>query len=153
MLLWKLEFDEDFFRIYDSKKLIAGYFDPDYGDIFPKENSEQIIASMVKNHDKISGGIMMVPLVKFQLFDTDLDTSLDNVEKQVNRVNEHLQKWKNFLSDTNRKSHSIRISHTDQDMLTITFPVQFSKPTPLEKTSLMEELHEILEKLKNSELL
>lgn len=152
-MLWKLDFDEDFFRIYDSKKLIAGYFDPDYGDIFPKENSEEIIASMLKNHEKISGGIMMVPLVKFQLFDTDLDTSLDNVETQVNRVNEHLEKWKRFLSDTKFTSHSIRISHTDQDMLTITFPVNFSKPTPLEKNSLMEELFDILEKLKNSGLL
>ena len=152
-LLWKLESDEGYFGIYDSKKLIAGYFDPDYGDIFPKDNSEEIIESMLKNHDKVPGGIVMVPLVKFKLFDTDLDTSLTNVEEQVNRVNAHLQKWKKFLSETNHNSHSIRISHTDQDMLTITFPIQFSKPTPLENTSLMEELFEILEKLKNSELL
>ncbi len=152
-LLWKLESDEGYFRIYDSKKLIAGYFDPDYGDIFSKDNSEEIIESMLKNHDKVPGGIVMVPLVKFKLFDTDLDTSLTNVEEQVTRVNDHLQKWKSFLSKTNHQSHSIRISHTDQDMLTITFPVQFSKPTPLENTSLMEELFEILEKLKNSELL
>ena len=45
-MLWKLESDEDYFRIYDSKKMIAGYFDPDYGDIFPKEKSEEIILSM-----------------------------------------------------------------------------------------------------------
>ena len=152
-LLWKLESDEDFFRIYDSKKLIAGYFDPDYGKIFPKENSEEIIASMLKNHDKISGGVIMVPLVKFRLFDTDLDTSLTNVEDQVTRVNTHLQKWKKFMIDTNHNSHSIRISHTDQDMLTIAFPITFSTPTPLEKKALGEELFGILEKLKNSELL
>ncbi|WP_297442807.1 hypothetical protein [Nitrosopumilus sp.] len=151
--MWKLESDEDFFRIYDSEKLVAGYFDPDYGEIFPKDNTEEIIASMLKNHEKISGGIVMVPLVKFKLFDRELDTSLTNVEEQVKRVNEHLQKWKNFLSSTNRESHSIRISHTDQDMLTITFPVYFSQPTPLEKNSLMEELVDILEKLKNSDLL
>jgi len=147
-LLWKLEFDEGYFRIFDSKKLIAGYFDPDYGDIFTKGNSEEIIASMHKNQDKILGGAIMVPLVKFKLFDTDLNTSLKNVEDQVNRVHEHLQKWKGFLSGMNKESHSIGISHTDQDMLTITFPIQFSKPTPLENTALMEELFEILEKLK-----
>ncbi|HEY5735179.1 MAG TPA: hypothetical protein VIS47_01325 [Nitrosopumilus sp.] len=153
MMLWKLEFDEGFFRIYDSKKLIAGYFDPDYGDVFSKGNSEDIILSMMKNHDKILGGVIMVPLVKFRLFDTDLDTSLTNVEEQVLRVNEHLQKWKNFLSETNLISHSIRISHTDQDMLTISFPLTFSKPTPLEKTSLREELLETLEILQKSGLL
>ena len=152
-LLWKLESDEDFFRIYDSKKLIAGYFDPDYGKIFPKDNSEAIITSMLKNHDKILGGVIMVPLVKFKLFDTDLDTSLTNVEEQVTRVNTHLQKWKKFMMDANYNSHSIRISHTDQDMLTIAFPITFSNPIPLEKNALEEELFDILEKLKNSELL
>ena len=152
-MLWKLESDEDFFRIYDSKKLIAGYFDPDYGDVFTKKNSEEIISSMLKNKDEILGGTIMVPLVKFGLFDTDLDTVLSNVEKQVNRVDTHLQKWKNFLSETNRLVHSIRISHTDQDMLTIAFQVRFSKPTPLEKTSLQEELFTTLDILQKSDLL
>jgi len=151
-MLWKLELDEGYFRIFDSKKLIAGYFDPDYGEIFPKENSEEIILSMLKNHDKILGGVIMVPLVKFGLFDTDLDTSLSEVEKNVNRVSEHLQKWKNFLSQTNRHVHSIRISHTDQDMLTITFKMEFSKPTPLEKTKLMEEIFTTLDLLQKSGL-
>ena len=152
-MLWKLESDEGFFRIYDSKKLVAGYFDPDYGDVFQKENSEEIISSMLKNHDKILGGIMMVPLVKFRLFDTDLDTTLTNVESQVNRVNEHLQKWKIFLSKMNYDWHSVRISHTDQDMLTIAFQIKFSKPTPLEKISLGEELFGTLEILEQSGLL
>ena len=151
--MWKLESEEDFFRIYDSKKMIAGYFDPDYGDIFPKENSEEIISTMLKNHDKILGGVVMVPLVKFGLFDTDLDTNISEVEENVTRVNEHLQKWKNFLSETNRIVHSIRISHTDQDMLTITFQVKFSKPTPLEKTKLGEELFSTLDLLQKSGLL
>ena len=151
-MLWKLELDEGYFRIYDSKKLIAGYFDPDYGEIYPKENSEEIILSMLKNHDKILGGVIMVPLVKFGLFDTDLDTSLSEVEQNVNRVTVHLQKWKNFLSQTNHHVHSIRISHTDQDMLTITFKVKFSKPTPLDKTKLMEEIFPTLDLLQKSGL-
>ena len=151
-MLWKLELDEGYFRIFDSKKLIVGYFDPDYGEIYSKENSEEIILSMLKNHDKIFGGVIMVPLVKFRLFDTDLDTSLSEVEQNVNRVTEHLQKWKNFLSQTDRHVHSIRISHTDQDMLTITFKVKFSKLTPLEKTKLMEEIFPTLDLLQKSGL-
>jgi len=152
-MLWKLESDEDFFRIYDSKKLVAGYFDPDYGDIFPKSNSEEIISSMLKNHDKILGGVIMVPFVKFGLFDTDLDTTLTKVEEQIIRVNEHLQKWKNFLSKTNRQVHSIRISHTDQDMLTIAFQIKFSKPIPLDKKLLCDELFTTLDFLQKSHLL
>ena len=151
-MLWKLELDEGYFRIFDSKKLIVGYFDPDYGEIYPKENSEEIILSMLKNHDKIMGGMIMVPLVKFGLFDTDLDTNLSEVEQNVNRVTKHLQKWQNFLSQTNRHVHSIRISHTDQDMLTITFIVKFSKPTSLEKIQLMEEIFPTLDLLQKSGL-
>ncbi len=152
-MLWKLELDEEFFRIYDSKKMIAGYFDPNYGDIYPKKNSEDIISSMLKNHDKILGGIIMVPLVKFGLFDTDLDTNLSIVEENVIRVTKRLQEWKNFLSQTNRNVHSIRISHTNQDMLTITFQIKFSKPTPLEKIKLLEEIFPTLDLLQKSGLL
>lgn len=152
-MLWKLESDEGYFRIYDSKKLIAGYFDPDYGDVFSKGNSEEIISSMLKNHDEILGGIIMVPLVKFRLFDTDLDTTVTNVEYQVNRVNEHLQKWKSFLSKMNYDWHSVRISHTDQDMLTMAFQKKFSKPTPLESKAMLEELSDTMDDLQKYDLL
>ena len=152
-MLWKLELDEEYFRIYDSKKMIAGYFDPDYGDVYPKENSEQIISSMLKNHEKISGGMMMIPLVKFGLFDRDLDTTIYDVQKNVSRVNTHLEKWNTVLSEINCKFHSIRISHTDQDMLTITFPILFVQPTPLAKEELIKEFFPILDLLQKRDLL
>ena len=151
--MWKIESDEEYYRIFDSKKLIVGYFDPDYGDIFPKDNASEIILSMQKNHDPILGGMLMIPMVKFRLFDTDLDTDIINVEQNVSRVSGHLIKWKDFLSKINSKMHSIRISHTDQDMLTITFPIIFSKPTPLEKQQLLQEISSTLDLLQRSDLL
>ncbi len=152
-MLWKLESDEDFFRIYDSKKLIAGYFDPDYGDACSKSNSEELISSMLKNHDDILGGTIMVPFVKFGLFDCDLDSTLTKVEGQITQANQRLQKWKSFLLETRRESHSIRISHTDQDMLTISFGMNFLEPVPLEKKSLSEELTPVLNHLQKINLL
>ncbi len=153
MLLWKLDLDEEYFRIFDSNKLIAGYFDPDYGDLYPKENSEEIISQMLKNHDKITGGFIMVPMVKFGLFDSDLETNLDTVETQVNSVLDRLSRWRKFLSKTNLKIHYVRISHTDQDMLTITFPFKFSKPTPLDKKEMVVELTPTLDLLQKLNLL
>ena len=153
MLLWKLDLDEEYFRIFDSNKLIAGYFDPDYGDLYPKENSEEIVSQMLKNHDKITGGFVMVPMVKFGLFDTDLETNLDTVETQVNSVLDRLSRWRKFLSKTNLKIHYVRISHTDQDMLTITFPFKFSKPTPLDKKEMVVELTPTLDLLQKLNLL
>ena len=52
----------------------------------------------------------------------------------------------------NCKFHSVRISHTDQDMLTITFPILFSQPTPL-KEELMKELFLTLDLLQKRDLL
>lgn len=152
-MLWKLDLDDEYFRILDSKKLVAGYFDPDYGVIYPKENSVEIISQMLKNHDKISGGLMMIPLVKFGLFDSDLDIDINQLETQVNRVGEHLKKWKDFITKTNNTVHSIRISHTDQDMLTITFPIKFSEPTPLDKNEIIKEISPILDLLQKLNLL
>jgi len=58
-----------------------------------------------------------------------------------------------FLSHTNRHVHFVRISNTDQDMLTITFQIKFSKHTPLEKTKLMDEIFTTLDLLQKSDLL
>ena len=151
--MWKLDVDNEYFRILDSNKRVAGYFDPNYSNIFPKENSEEIISQMLKNHDKVLGGFIMVPLVKFGLFDSDLDIDLNTLESQVTRVGEHLKKWREFVSKTNNSIHSIAISHTDHDMLTITFPIKFSKPTELEKTKILKEISPLLDLLQELNLL
>lgn len=151
--MWKLDLDDEYFRIFDSNKLVAGYFDPDYGEIFPKENSVDIVSQMLKNHDKIPGGLIMIPLVKFGLFDSDLDIDIDELENHINRVGEQLKKWKDFITKTNNTIHSIRISHTDHDMLTITFPIKFSEPTPLDKTEILKEISPILDLLQKLNLL
>ena len=151
--MWKLEFEDGYFRIFDSKKLVAGYFDPNYGDLSKVKNPEDVILSKIKNHDTVLGGMIMIPLVKFKLFDTDLNSSLSEVKQNVSRVSIHLEKWDAFFSKINNTSHFIGISHTDQDMLTVTFPITFSKPTSLEKSNLLEEIFPVLTLLQQSELL
>ena len=153
MASWKLEFEDGYFRLFDPKKLVAGYFDPDYGDLSKVKNPEDIILSKIKNHDKVLGGMIMIPLVKFKLFDTDFNTSLPELKQNLSRVSNHLEKWGKFLSEINNISHFIGISHTDQDMLTMTFPVTFSKPTILDKSNLLEEIYPILNLLEKAELL
>jgi hypothetical protein len=107
---------------------------------------------MLKNHDKITGGLIMIPLVKFGLFDSDLDIDIDELNNHIIRVGEHLKKWKDFIAKTNNTVHSIRISHTDQDMLTITFPIKFSEPT-FRQTEIIKELSPTLDLLQNLNLL
>lgn len=151
--MWKIERDEDFFRIFDSKKDIAGYFEPDYGDLYPKENELEIIEKMHKNHDKITGGFLMVPMVKFGIFGNDVDMDIDSLEKQIESTKQRLIQWKNFLLETKNESHGIRVSHTDQDMLSITFPIKFDFPVPLEKNVIITTLEPTLNLLQKQGLL
>lgn len=151
--MWKLEQEEQYFRIFDSKKDIAGYFDPDYGEVFPKEKEEEIIENMLKNHDKILGGYIMVGLAKFGIYDTDYQSDIFGLEKQIDTVKDKISKWKQLISNENIKFHFVQISHTDQDMLTITFPIKFSQPTPLEKKEILKQIEPILNQLQQQHLL
>jgi len=151
--MWKIEREEDFFRIFDSKKDIAGYFEPDYGDLYPKENELEIIEKMHKNQDKITGGFLMVPMVKFGIFDKDIETDIDSLEKKIDSVKQRLIQWKHFFFETKNEFHGIRVSHTDQDMLSITFPIKFDFPTPLEKNSIITTIEPTLNLLQKQGLL
>jgi hypothetical protein len=151
--MWKIERDEDFFRIFDSKKDIAGYFEPDYGDLYPKENEFEIIEKMHKNHDKITGGFLMFPMVKFGIFDKDTDMDIDSLDTKIDSVKQRLNRWKDFLLQTQNEFHEIRVSHTDQDMLSISFPIKFDSPVPLEKNIILRTIEPTLNLLQKQGLL
>ena len=152
-VMWKIERDEEFFRIYDAKKDIAGYFDPDYGELFPKEKELELIEQMHKNHDKIPGGFLMVPMIKFRIFDNENEISINELEQKLDEVKQRMKLWKEFLFQIQNKTHFIRVSHTDQDMLSITIPLKFKLPVSLEKKSLLEELTPTLDLLQKQNLL
>ena len=145
--MWKIERDEEYFRIFDSKKDIVGYFDPDYGELFPKEKEVELIDQMHKNHDKIPGGFLMVPMAKFRIFDNDNETKIAELELKLDEVQQRISQWKHFLLETKNEIHSIRVSHKDQDMLSITFPIKFDIPVSLEKKALLEKLESTLDLL------
>jgi len=144
--MWKLEREEDYFKIYDENKNIAGYFDPEYGEIFPEHKINEIIEQMHKNHDKIPGGYLMVPMVKFEMFDNDQEMNFDFLSKRLDAAKERVMRWQRFIS-SQQLNHKIRVSHTDQYMLSITFPVSFPTPVPLDKKPVLDEIKTILDSL------
>jgi len=151
--MWKLEREEDYFRIYDSSKDIAGYFDPDYGELFPPEKEQELIDQMHKNQDKITRGVIMIPMVKFQIFGAENELDIMDLQKLLNNVQERISIWDSFLSETNRQNHTIRVSHTDQDMLSISFPIKFKEPVPLDKKKILNEIEPILDSMQQRGLL
>lgn len=150
--MWKLEQDEDFFRIFDKDHKIAGYFVPDYGNIFPEEKIDEIIEQMHKNHDKVPGGYLTVPMVKFGLFDSNEDMDVSYLRGQIDAAKSRIDAWYEFLSER-QMQHVIRLSHTDQDMLSLTFPIRFSEHVPLEKKEILATISPTLDLLQQKGLL
>ena len=150
--MWKLERDDDFFRIFDKDRNIAGYFVPDYGEIFPEEKINETIEQMHKNHDKIPGGLLTVPMVKFGMFDSKEDMDILYLSSRLAEANTRIDAWKEFLLQ-NQMHHAINPSHTDPDMLSLTFPIKFAEHTPLDKNSLLEIMTPTLDLLSQKGLL
>jgi hypothetical protein len=150
--MWKLDLDSYFFRILDKDRKIAGYFWPDYGQIVPEDKYDEVVEKMHKNHDPIHGGIVTVPMVKFGIFDNHSEMDVLFLSSRLDDVNARLDVWKEFLLEK-QMQHSIQMSHTDNDMLSLSFPIQFSQNVPLDKEKLLEALGPTLDLLSQKGLL
>lgn len=150
--MWKIEQDEDFFRIFDKNHNIAGYFVPDYGSLSPEDKADEIIEQMHKNHDPIPGGFLTVPMVKFGIFDTKEDMDILYLQSHLSDAEARIEAWKEFLVE-NQMQHAINMSHTDRDMLSLTFPIKFSQNTPLDKKLVLETISPTLDLLSQKGLL
>ena len=151
--MWKVERENHYYKIYDGKKNLAGYFAPEYGDIFPEEKADEIIEQMHRNREMIKSGFLMVPMVKFGIFTEGQEMDLGYVIKQVDDVKLRLTYWYDFLSDKGLKQYRITVSHTDHDMLSITLHLVFPSPVLLEKSAIQEEVGKILTPLQDMGLL
>ena len=130
---WKIEYDEMTYKIYDRNNDLAGYFFPNYGidcnldpanKLLEDEDEDVIIGAMNQEHKEVSGGEILVPLVKFELFDiedehVDLDSASGIMEEGLKRMNV----WKTWLGINSNKFKIIRngiyTSREDRNMLSI----------------------------------
>ena|SRR5437867_12467088 len=151
--MWKLEREGYYFKIYDESKNIVGYFAPEYGEIYPEDKANEVIEEMHKTHEKIKGGYMMLPLVKFGIFEEGKEMNLDYLIEKLEDVNNRISLWQNLLSNKGVRQYKITVSHTDHDMLSITLDLIFASPVALEKSQLQNELGNILDSIHQQGLL
>ncbi|MDE1764686.1 MAG: hypothetical protein KGI27_00285 [Thaumarchaeota archaeon] len=144
--MWKIERDGHYFKIYDKKKNLVGYFAPEYGNIYPEEKADEIIDQMHKRHDKIASGYLMIPMLKFGIFD-GRDMHLDYLARQLDDVKTRLDYWIDFISGRGMNQYKITVSHTDSDMLSITLRIVLSPPVELEKNAVQNQVGKILDPL------
>ncbi len=151
--MWRLEREGYYFKIYDESKNIEGYFAPEYGEIYPEDKANEVIEEMHKKHEKIKGGYMMLPLVKFGIFDEGKEMNLDYLVKKLEDVNNRISLWHSLLTNKGVQRYKITVSHTDHDMLSITLELIFASPVALEKIQLQNELGKILDSIHQEGLL
>ncbi len=144
--MWKVERDGNYFRIYDKRKNLAGYFAPEYGHIYPENKADEIIEQMHKRHDKIKSGHLMIPMIKFGIFD-GREMHMEYLVQRLDDVKTRLDYWVDFVLKNDIKQYKITVSHTDNDMLSITLFLEFSVPVDLEKNAIQNEISKILDPL------
>jgi hypothetical protein len=154
MAKWKIEEEEYYYKVYDSQNELAGYFQPDYGKIYPAEKEEEIIQEMLKRKDNIYGGFLYVPLLKLNLVNEDVDYDLEQVMDNLDSSLRRTRRWKECINEIPQVvSAQARKSHSDPDMLTILLGIKFAGPVKLSKDDILTVLQPILEHFRGKELL
>jgi hypothetical protein len=130
---WKIEYDEMIYKIYDRNNNLAGYFFPNYGiecnqepaSELPGEVDEDvIIGAMNEEHKEVSGGEVLVPLVKFDLFDIeDEHVDLDSISGMMEEGLKRMNAWKTWMRTNSDRfkiiQNGIYTSREDRNMLSI----------------------------------
>jgi len=130
--LWKLEYIDTVYKIYDWDKNLTGYFFPNYdidvGDFKDElqdahEIEDKIIEQMNKEKQLVKGGNAMLPMVKLQLLDNEQGIDLDYVINSLEQNAQRTRKWKQWIHDNHLEfkifGSSIYTAREDRNMLSI----------------------------------
>lgn len=120
---WKAEYDDTLYKIYDWDGNLAGYLFPQYGDIEPKEQEDEIIDELNKTHSEVPEATLLLPMVKLDLLDKQEGLDIDYVILSLEANAERTSVWKKWLHD-NAKSFkivgaSVYTAREDRNMLSI----------------------------------
>ena len=128
-LKWKAEYVNSLYKIYDWDKKLAGYFFPKYTE----EQSQDIDESDIRDDEfteklnkskaTVSGGNLLVPMLKLNLLDIqegmDLDYTIESLETNLNRT----KLWKQWIADNHRQfsiiGTGVYTAREDRNMLSI----------------------------------
>ena len=132
--LWKLEYIDTVYKIYDWDKNLTGYFFPNYDidvDNYKDKDESQdahevedkIIEQMNKEKQSVKGGNVMLPMVKLQLLDNEEGIDLDYVINSLEQNAQRTRKWKQWIHDNHLEfkifGSSIYTAREDRNMLSI----------------------------------
>ena len=149
--VWKMEYEDAVYKIYDWNRNLAAYFFPNYPLEETSENEDEIIDKLNKSHQIVRGGSILFPMVKLNILDKeegiDLDYAIFALEESLKRI----QIWKQWLLENNNKyeivGNSVYTSREDREMLSIALGIHSDivlgeKETLATLTPLLDGLHD-----------
>jgi hypothetical protein len=151
---WKMEYEDTIYKVYDWDKNLAGYFFPKYDLIQPAEDGsteEEIIEKLNSSHKKVTGGDIMIPMIKLNLFDKeeaiDLDYTIGALEENLQRT----RVWKQWLQQNHKAfeiiGNTVYTAREDRNMLSIVLRMESAitlgeKEVIVVLGPLLDKLHE-----------
>jgi hypothetical protein len=149
--VWKMEYEDAVYKIYDWNGNLAAYFFPNYnlGEI--TENEDEIIDKLNKSHQCVRGGNVLFPMLKLNVLDKEDGMDLDYANFALEESLKRVQKWKQWLLLNSNKfriaGHSVYTSREDREMLSIALGINLDiflgeKETLLPLIPLLNELHD-----------
>ncbi|AIC14985.1 hypothetical protein [Nitrososphaera viennensis] len=122
---WKVEYDYAYYKVYDNKGALAGYFFPHYnkGADSEDEENDEAIEKMNKNHEQVSQGTLLVPMAKLDLLDHDEGIDIDYAIASLDANLVQTKFWKDWLAK-NAKGLSlygarVYTAREDRNMLSV----------------------------------
>lgn len=136
-LQWKVDYENSLYKIYDWDKKLAGYFFPRYGSVESGETGEvnddsdighdEQIEELNKSRAKVSGGNLLVPMLKLNLLDVQEGIGLDYTIESLETNLERAQLWKRWIAENHRELNivgsGIYTAREDRNMLSIVLSI------------------------------
>lgn len=152
---WKVEYDYNYYKVYDGKGHLAGYFFPHYGSFSPEEEADDVKERMNKNHEEISEATLLVPMAKLDLLDHEeglnINAAISSLEANLARTKTWLLWLQNNAKQFSIFGASVHTAREDRNMLSIAMGIG-TKMTLGEK-GIKELLVPMLDKLHEDGLL
>ncbi len=163
--LWKLEYIDSVYKIYDWDKNLTGYFFPNYDiDIHEHEDDksladheieDKIIEQMNKEKKSVKGGNLMLPMIKLQLLDNNEGIHLDYVISSLEENAQRTRIWKQWIQDNRQEfkiiGSSVYTAREDRNILSIVLGVD--SDMMLGENELGSTLKPVLDRLHRDELI
>ncbi len=155
---WKAEYLNSLYKIYDWDKKLAGYFFPKYTDDMEERHDKNesvpddvFTEKLNKSKASVSGGNLLVPMLKLNLLDIqeglDLDYTIESLETNLKRT----KLWKQWITHNHQQfsiiGTGVYTAREDRNMLSIVLGIDsdlilgevevVTKLTPL-----LDNLHE-----------